>query len=877
MKKMGLNDLRQEYLDFFEKKDHTVLKSFSLIPEKDKSLLLIGAGMAPLKEYFTGEKKMPKNRAASSQRCIRTGDIDRVGRTQRHGTYFEMLGNFSFGDYFKKEAIAWAWEFLTEVLEIDPELLSVTVYHEDDEAFNIWHEDINLPKERIFRLGKEDNFWELEEGPCGPCSEIFVDRGMDYACGDPNCGPACDCDRFMEVWNLVFTQFNKTKEGDYVPLKHPNIDTGMGLERITLIMEGVDNIFEIQLMRGIIGVIESLSGRQYKEDENADVSMRIISDHVKAMTFLVYDGVIPSNEGRGYVLRRLIRRAYRHGKLLGIEGNFLTTIIEEVISAYAQGYPELGESKDRIFKIILAEENKFQETIDMGLHILEEMIRDLEAKDEKILSGKDAFRLYDTYGFPLDLTDDILSETDLSVDTEGFEREMEEQKNRSRQARTVDGGFERTLDLPLEDYDRTTFLGYQTLTSIATVIGAFADNAQVNELTEGQRGIILLNQSPFYGEGGGQVGDRGIMEGEGVKIEVVNTTKTKEEVIVHHVIVHEGVVVTGDELEASVDRMRRKDIMKNHSATHLLHKALREVLGEHIQQKGSFVDANRLRFDITHFEAITHEELSEVERKVNEQIALGLPVIVEEMDQAESLNSGAIGLFEDKYKDVVRVVSMGDYSKELCGGTHVKNTSDIMMFKIMSEASVAAGVRRIEAITGRGCYQHLLNIEGLLTDTATELKTTVPEIFEKVRQLQDRNKTLKQEIEALQNSIQLGKVDDIANHAVDVMGVPIVVERFEGVDMDGLRSLGDKMKDKLESCVFVAGSVVDGKLLFLVMVTKDLVKRGLHAGNLVRKVAQYTGGNGGGRPDSASAGGKDMSKLGEALAKVTTWIEEDLA
>ena len=857
MRKLGLNEIREEYLEFFESKGHLRLKSYPLIPNNDKSLLLINAGMAPLKDYFTGVKKMSKNRATSSQKCIRTADIDNVGKTQRHGTFFEMLGNFSFGDYFKREAITWAWEFLTEKLEMDKNLLSVTVYEEDDEAYNIWKNEVGLPAEKIQRLGKEDNFWELEVGPCGPCSEIMYDRGEKYTNPD---------DRFMEIWNLVFTQFNKDKDGNYHRLEHPNIDTGMGLERLTLVLEEKDNIFEIGLVDTIIKKIEEISGVQYKLNEISDISIRVIADHARAMTFLIYDGVIPSNEQRGYVLRRLIRRAARHGKLLGIKDNFLVDVSKVVMEAYNTEYPELLEDSERIFKILNAEESKFQETIEQGLGILNSYIEDEKSKNSKILSGEKAFKLYDTYGFPLDLTKEILEEEKMSVDEEAFNKNMQDQKIRAREGRNISsaGWSEKNTDY-LKALEATEFLGYTENECVGKVIKLFKDEVEVSTLSLGDKALLVSDKTVFYGEGGGQVGDIGIIVGENCELKVLDTKKNKNNGIFHSVEVISGNVKLNDELTFRIDVNNRRDIMKNHSATHLLHQALIEVLGNHINQAGSLVDANKLRFDITHFEAISTEDLKRVEQIVNDKIALNLNTIVEEMSLEESSKMGAIGLFEDKYKDVVRVVSFGGWSIELCGGTHVRNVSEIQMFKIISESSVAAGVRRIEAITGRSVYEYLKKTENQIEEVSNVLKCKKSELVSKVASLTDDIKSLEKELKEIKSQMTLNSLDAFIAEKKDIKGISFIAKKVEFENQNDLRDLIDKLRDKLGTSVIVFANVYQGKLTFTVGVSKDLNARKINAGNIVKDVAKLVGGNGGGRPDIASAGGKDLSKVDFAL------------
>ena len=857
MRKLGLNEIRKEYLDFFESKGHLRLKSYPLIPNNDKSLLLINAGMAPLKDYFTGVKKMSKNRATSSQKCIRTADIDNVGKTQRHGTFFEMLGNFSFGDYFKREAITWAWEFLTDRLEINKDLLSVTVYEEDDEAYNIWKNEIGLPAEKIQRLGKEDNFWELEVGPCGPCSEIMYDRGEKYTNPD---------DRFMEIWNLVFTQFNKDKDGNYHRLEHPNIDTGMGLERITLVLEEKDNIFEIGLIDTIIKKIEEISGVRYKSNEISDISIRVIADHARAMTFLIYDGVIPSNEQRGYVLRRLIRRAARHGKLLGIKENFLVDVSKVVMEAYNMEYPELLEDSERIFKILNAEESKFQETIELGLGILNAYIEEEKSIHSNVLPGDKAFKLYDTYGFPLDLTKEILEEEKMTVDEEAFNKNMQDQKIRAREGRNVSsaGWSEKNTDY-LKALETTEFLGYTDNECTGKVIKLFKDEIEVSTLKQGDKALLVSDRTVFYGEGGGQVGDIGTIEGTDCEIKVLDTKKNKNNGIFHSVEVVSGTVNLGDELTFKIDINNRRDIMKNHSATHLLHQALIEVLGNHINQAGSLVDANKLRFDITHFEAVSQEDLKRVEQIVNDKIALNLNTIIKEMTLEESSKMGAIGLFEDKYKDVVRVVSFGGWSIELCGGTHVKNVSEIQMFKITSESSVAAGVRRIEAITGRSVYEYLKKTENQIDEVSNILKCKKPELVSKVESINEEIKSLEKELKELKSQIALNSLDSFIAEKKDIDGISFIAKKVEFENQNDLRDLIDKLRDKLGTSVIVFANVYQEKLTFTVGVSKDLNARKINAGNIVKEVAKLVGGNGGGRPDIASAGGKDLSKVDFAL------------
>ncbi len=860
MKDYGLNEIREKFLDYFGSKDHLVIKSFPLIPQDDKSLLLINAGMAPLKKYFTGEKKLKKNRATSSQRCIRTADIDEVGKTQRHGTFFEMLGNFSFGDYFKREAITWAWDFLTNVLEVPKDILWVSVYEEDQEAYDIWVNEIKIDPKRVVKLGKEDNFWELEQGPCGPCSEIHVDRGYEF---DPreDAKPGDEGERFLEVWNLVFTQFNKTADGKYEKIPHPNIDTGMGLERITMVLENADNIFEIRLIKDIIKTIEEISGVKYKENHKNDVSIRIIADHVRAMTFLIYDGVIPSNEQRGYVLRRLIRRACRHGKLLGINDKFIEKVIDSCIDAYKSGYPELQENRDRIVKIANAEEKKFQETLDLGLSILDSM---LENTKSDVFSGEDAFKLYDTYGFPIDLTKEIVAEKSKTVDEERFNVLMQEQKERARGSRSESNMGWSSDKKYGEGLPATQFEGYNSLESEGKVIEIYSDDN--NYLNSGEMGIIVLDKTAFYGEGGGQVGDKGILYNDDFKAEVYDTKKTGSKVFLHYVKVLEGSIKVGDNVIGKVDENNRRDIMKNHSATHLLHQALKDVLGDHVNQAGSYVDNERLRFDITHFEAISREQLDEVEKIVNEKIAMGIPVIIEEMSLEKSQQLGARGLFEDKYQDIVRVVQMGEYSKELCGGTHVKTTSDIQMIKILSESSVAAGVRRIEAITGRAVYNYLNKNDSLLEEVKQLVKATNnEEIVRRINSNNEEIKDLKKKLKDMANKDLSSNIDEIVENAVDVNGLKVATFALDDLDNNLFRDFGENVKSKLKDGIVILANRGESKVSFISLATESAIEKGVFAGDIVRVVAKVCGGNGGGRKDFAQAGAKDPSKVDLAL------------
>ncbi|MGN9164181.1 alanine--tRNA ligase [Tissierellaceae bacterium HCP3S3_D8] len=877
MRQLGLHEVRREFLDFFQEKSHLIASSFSLIPKNDKSLLLIGAGMAPLKKYFTGEATPPRNRMATCQKCIRTGDIENVGKTDRHATFFEMLGNFSFGNYFKKEAIEWAWEFLHERMEIPKEQLWVSVYEEDDEAYELWMNHIGVPKERIVRLGKEDNFWELEVGPSGPCSEIYVDRGEKYGCGSDSCRPGCECDRFIEVWNLVFTQFDKDERGVYHPLAHPNIDTGMGLERITAVLEGADNIFEVKAIRDIIRKIEEMSNYKYGNDKKKDESIRVITDHSRAMTFLVSDGVLPSNEGRGYVLRRLIRRAARHGKLLGIENEFLTKIVDVVIDSWKVEYEDLSKRENEIKKIIRIEEEKFQETIDQGIEILVSYIDEMKNAKEDTLDGERAFKLYDTYGFPLDLTREILEEKSLLIDEEGFHLKMEEQRNRARKAREEkDSGWGHTENVDLFKGLESTFRGYETIELSTNIIGLYRDDEEIQVLNEKEDGIIVLAETPFYGESGGQIGDAGIIENPNFKAEVVDTRHTKNGLTIHMVRVINGSAKKGDKVDAIVEGEKRRALMRNHSATHLLHKALKEILGDHVEQAGSLVLPNRLRFDFTHYDGLSQHELLDIEYRVNSMILKALDVTTTETNLEDAQNMGAVGLFEDKYGDVVRVVDMGGYSRELCGGTHVSNTAEIGMFKLISESGIAAGVRRIEAITGMEVYRYINNLEEEIHEVSSILKTNRTNLVEKSKSIVEEIKERDKDIEELRKKLSKDVAEDILKTAIDIDGVSTIVYRVEGMDMNNLRDLGDNLKSKIGSGVILLASIYNNKLTFLSMVTKDLNAKGIMAGNIVKGVSKITGGNGGGRPDMAQAGGKDISKLDDALSIVPDLIREQI-
>lgn len=879
MKKMGLHEVRKEFLDFFEEKNHLVMESFPLVPRSDKTLLLINAGMAPLKPYFTGVSTPPKKRVATCQKCVRTGDIENVGKTSRHATFFEMLGNFSFGDYFKEEAIEWAWEFITEKLEIPKDIIWVSIYENDDEAFDIWNKKIGISEDRIVRLGKEDNFWELEVGPCGPCSEIYVDRGEKYGCGEEDCKPGCDCDRFIEIWNLVFSQYDKDEKGNYNILPNPNIDTGMGLERITAIMEGADNIFEIEIIKDLISEVEKRSGIKYGKDENKDVSIRVITDHIRAMTFLVADGILPSNEGRGYVLRRLIRRASRHGKLLGIEGEFLSHISMDVIEIWGDVYPELKEKKNEIQKIISIEERKFQETIDQGIDILNRYIKEMKETKQNILSGEKAFKLYDTYGFPLDLTKEILEEKDIGVDEKSFNLCMEKQKERARKARESDNGESWGLDSisNLINGCTTLFKGYETLETHSKIICIIKESLLQDKLKEGEKGILILNSTPFYAESGGQVGDTGIIKGTNFLAKVLDTQKAHNDAVLHYVEVFKGVINKYDEADCIVDFERRMNIARNHSATHLLHKALKEILGGHVNQAGSFVSPDRLRFDFTHFESINGDQLDKIERIVNEKILEGLDVRTIETSLNEAQKMGAIALFDEKYKENVRLVNMGDFSKELCGGTHVSNTNQIGLFKIVNESSVASGIRRIEAITGMSTYIYLKDMEKQINEISNKVKANKNDIPGKIDQLLIVLKEKDNEIENLKYKMANSAIGDILKNKEELDGIEIVTGKVDNLDMNNLRNLGDKIRDNISSGIVVLSSITDdGKVLFVAMATNDVLNKGIHAGNLLKEISRITGGGGGGRPDMAQAGGKNPNKVDFALNKVKDVVKEQL-
>ena len=868
MDNMSLNDIRSKFLEFFKEKGHYVEKSFSLVPENDKSLLLINAGMAPLKNYFMGIDTPPSKRMATCQKCIRTGDIENVGKTDRHGTFFEMLGNFSFGDYFKEQSIEWGWEFITKWLKLPVERLWVSVYEEDDEAFNIWKDKIGIPEDRIVRLGKDDNFWEIGVGPCGPCSEIFFDRGEKYGCGLDTCAVGCECDRYIEFWNHVFTQFNRDEEGNYTQLQNKNIDTGMGLERIAAIMQGVDSIFEIDTIKYILNRVCSISGKEYGVNSKDDISIRIITDHIRAVTFLIADGVLPNNEGRGYVLRRLLRRALRHGKLLGIEGTFLSNLVDSVVEVSGDAYPNIRERIDYIKKIILIEEERFEVTIDQGLSILNSYIDEINSLDNKILSGKKAFKLYDTFGFPLDLTKEILEEKGIFIDEDEFNLEMQRQKERARKARenAGDASWEGDLISELEFDKEINFVGYNLTEVTSTVLAIIKDDEIVSEAFEGDSVKIILDVTPFYPKGGGQVGDSGILRSDECYIEVKETTKGHNGIIVQDSYITKGKVCVDDVLNSLVSE-KRKDTARNHSATHILQSALREVLGEHVAQAGSYVDSERLRFDFTHFEALTSDEISKIENIVNDKIFASLEVSSETMSIDEAKKIGAMALFGEKYGDKVRVVKMGDYSVELCGGTHVKNTSDISMFKILSESGIASGVRRIEAITGRKVRKLLLNYEKTLVNISKTVKSNLSSLEEKIISLLDENKNLSKELKELKEKSVGSLVDTIRNEIKVINGFNVIFKKFEDVDVNSLKTIGDKLKDNIDNSIILFASINGKNVNFVLMASKNSVKKGIHAGNIIREVSRLTNGGGGGSPTMAQAGGKDSEKVDKAFDK----------
>ncbi len=886
MKKFyGENELRRMYLEFFESKGHLAMKSFSLVPHNDNSLLLINAGMAPLKPYFTGQEIPPRRRVTTCQKCIRTGDIENVGKTARHLTFFEMLGNFSFGDYFKHDAIHWSWEFLTQVLGLEEDRLYPSIYGEDDEAFEIWNKEVGVPAEKITRFyrdpetGECDNFWEHGAGPCGPCSEIYYDRGEKYGCGKPDCKVGCDCDRFMEVWNNVFTQFEGDGKGGYTELAQKNIDTGMGLERLAVVMQDVDSVFDIDTMKAIRDKVCELSGKKYQVDALDDVSIRLITDHIRSATFMISDGIMPSNEGRGYVLRRIIRRAARHGRMLGIDGIFMAKLAATVINESKDGYPELEEKKDFIFKVLSQEEEKFGKTIDQGLSILSDMEKQMEADGVKVLSGENAFKLYDTYGFPMDLTQEILEEKGFSVDEEGFKKAMEVQRTTARKARKVTNymGADETVYESVDPSVTTEFVGYDSLNCKSKITVLTTETEIVEALSDGEVGTVIVEQTPFYATMGGQQGDKGIIRTATGEFQVEDTIKLLGGKVGHVGKMISGMMKTGDEAELSVDAVLRAKICKNHSATHLLQKALREVLGTHVEQAGSYQDGERTRFDFSHFAAMTPEELEKVEKIVNDKIAEAIPVRTDVMTVDEAKKTGAMALFGEKYGETVRVVSMGDFSKEFCGGTHVKNTSEIAAFKIISENGVAAGVRRIEALTGDNVFAYYRNLEKELLEAAKAAKATPATLTEKIEHMQAEIKALTSENESLKSKAAKEALGDVMDQVVEVKGVKLLASAVDGVDMNGLRDLGDQLKEQLGEGVIVLASSCEGKVNLIVMATDAAMKQGAHAGNLIKSIAGKVGGGGGGRPNMAQAGGKNPAGIPDAIAEAKTALEAQLS
>ncbi|HKL80436.1 MAG TPA: alanine--tRNA ligase [Mobilitalea sp.] len=879
MQTYGVNELRKMFLDFFESKGHMVLNSFPLIPHNDNSLLLINSGMAPLKPYFTGQELPPRKRVTTCQKCIRTGDIENVGRTERHATFFEMLGNFSFGDYFKHESIAWSWEFLTEVVGLDKNRLYASVYLEDDEAFEIWNKEIGMPAERITRLGKEDNFWEHGAGPCGPCSEIFYDRGEKYGCGKPDCAFGCDCERFIEIWNNVFTQFDGDGKGNYTELENKNIDTGMGLERLATVVQDVTSIFDIDTFKATRDKVCQITKAAYQTDPKTDVSIRLITDHIRSVTFMASDGIIPSNEGRGYVFRRLLRRAARHGRLLGVKGNFLAELSKTVINECKDGYPELEDKKEYILKLLAIEEDKFSKTIDQGLIILAELEKELAKKNSKLLAGEDVFKLYDTYGFPIDLTREILEEKGLAIDEKGFKEAMEVQRVTARNARGTTNymGAEENVYQQIDPTVTSVFVGYEDLSYTSAITVLTTESELVEELVAGQKGTILVKHTPFYATSGGQSADTGIITTKDAKFEVEDTIKLPGGKVGHVGTVTEGIFKINEQVSLQVDLAQRMSTAKNHSATHLLQKALRTVLGSHVEQAGSFVTEDRLRFDFTHFSALTPEELELVEKMVNEQISNSLPVNTRVMNLDEAKKEGAMALFGEKYTEDVRVVSMGDYSKELCGGTHVSNTGVITVFKILSETGIAAGVRRIEALTGNGVLDYYKELENELNTAAKAAKAEPSQLAGKIEGYMDEIKVLRSENEKLKSKLANNSLGDVINQVVEVKGVRLLSAKVPDLDMNGLRTLGDQLKDKLgEGVIVLASSTAADKVSLLTMVSDSAMKQGAHAGNLIKELAVLVGGGGGGRPNMAQAGGKSAAGIDSVITQAAEVLKTQI-
>ena len=883
MKNYGVNELREMFLRFFESKEHLRLKSFSLIPHNDNSLLIINSGMAPMKPYFTGAEIPPRRRVTTCQKCVRTGDIENVGKTARHGTFFEMLGNFSFGDYFKKEAIPWAWEFLTKVVGLPEDRLYPSIYQDDEEAFEIWNKDLGIAPERIFRFGKEDNFWEHGSGPCGPCSEIYYDRGEKYGCGKPDCTVGCECDRFMEVWNLVFTQFDNDGEGHYSRLEQTNIDTGMGLERLAVVVQDVDSIFDVDTLRALRDEVCRMAGVTYLQDHEKDVSIRVITDHIRSATFMISDGIMPANEGRGYVLRRLIRRAARHGRKLGIDHAFLADLASAVMEGSKDGYPELVDKKDFIVNVLNNEEKQFSRTIDQGLSILAGMEEKMAAEGRSMLAGEDAFRLYDTFGFPLDLTKDILEEKGYSVDEEGFAACMKEQQTRAREARAVSNymGAEATVFDTIDPALTTEFCGYDWLScdariTVLTKKQADGSEALSDTLQEGEAGTVITDKSPFYGTMGGQEGDTGLIKAPQGTFRVTETVHLRGDKLGHKGIVESGELHLGDAATLTVDYESRQNTCKNHSATHLLQKALKNVLGDHVEQKGSLVSPTRLRFDFSHFQPMTTEEIRKVEEIVNQEIREGLFVQTDIMSLEDARKTGAMALFGEKYGESVRVVSMGNFSRELCGGTHVSNTADIFCFKIISEAGIAAGVRRIEALTGMNVIRHLEEEEALLQRAAAAARITPAEVADHLQKQAAEIRRLQHENEALKSKLAAGQVGNIADNIQMIGSTRLLAASVPDIDGGGLRDLGDQLRDKIGEGVIVLVSEKDGKVSLVIMATEEAQKAGAHAGNLVKEAAALIGGKGGGRPNMAQAGGKDPAGIEALLQAVPGLLQAQL-
>ena len=879
MKQYGVNELRRMFLDFFESKGHLKMKSFSLVPHNDNSLLLINSGMAPLKPYFTGQEIPPRRRVTTCQKCIRTGDLENVGKTARHGTFFEMLGNFSFGDYFKHEAIAWSWEFLTEVVGLDADRLYPSIYENDEEAFEIWNKEIGIAPERIFRFGKEDNFWEHGSGPCGPCSEIYYDRGEKYGCGKPGCTVGCDCDRYMEIWNNVFSQFDNDGKGNYTELVQKNIDTGMGLERLASVVQDVDSIFDVDTVLALRTKVCEIAGVEYKKNYETDVSIRIITDHIRSATFMISDGIMPSNEGRGYVLRRIIRRAARQGRKLGIKETFLADLSNTVIEGSKDGYPELDEKKEFIFNVLTQEENKFNKTIDQGLNILNEMEDAVIKAGKKELSGADAFKLYDTYGFPVDLTKEILEEKGLIVDEEGFQTCMQEQKDKARKARKVTNymGADVTVYESIDPAITTEFVGYDNLTFDSKVTALTTETELVDALTDGEVGTVIVEKTPLYATMGGQEGDIGVITTADGEFRVENTIKLLGGKVAHIGKVVKGMLKVGDNVTLAVDTTRRANTCKNHSATHLLQKALREVLGNHVEQSGSYQDGERTRFDFSHSAAMTPEELKKVEEIVNEKIAENLPVETKIMTIEEAKKTGAMALFGEKYGETVRVVQMGEFSKEFCGGTHVASTGMIGSFKILSESGVAAGVRRIEAVTGSNVTAYYQKMEEQLNTASKVLKTTPANLVERCEHLMAELKALQSENDSLKSKAAKEALGDVMDQVQEVRGVKLLASKVSGVDMNGLRELGDQLKEKLGDGVVVLVSENEGKVNLIAMATDGAMAKGAHAGNLIKGIAALVGGGGGGRPNMAQAGGKNPAGIDNAIAECAKVLEGQIA